>query len=370
MAMPRRLLLALSGVLILHSGAFAQPTIHWQTSLDGAKRMAAQSNRLVLVVFSAPWCTACRAMEAEVLSQPAVIAALDAHYVPVHLNADYYRGTAGQYGVSHLPTTIILKPGDRDEVLEVIRGKIDAGQFTARLNQVAEAARQRTAAVYANMTPGSAGRPAAGPPPELNLPPAGPPPTFNPAIAGPPPVLNASLPGPPGMNAAFAGPPPGVAGGPPGARPGPAAPSASLAMAVEARPVAPAVPPIAPLPVGLEGYCPVQLVDKGLWTLGDKRWGAMHRGQTFLFAGQEEQQRFLATPDHYAPVNFGNDVVMALEQGRSVAGVREHGVTFAGRVYLFAEEGSLERFSKNPRYYADRATEATNRGAWPDPQRR
>jgi YHS domain-containing protein len=135
-------------------------------------------------------------------------------------------------------------------------------------------------------------------------------------------------------------------------------------------PAAPTAPPLPNPPLGLEGYCPVQLVEKAKWIHGDERWGAVHRGQTYLFTGQEEQQRFLAAPDHYAPVNSGNDVVLALEQGRSVPGVCDHGVTFGGRVYLFADQASLERFSKNPRYYADRATEAMRRGTQPAPQMR
>jgi YHS domain-containing protein len=141
-------------------------------------------------------------------------------------------------------------------------------------------------------------------------------------------------------------------------------------MASLPQPAAPTAPPLPNPPLGLEGYCPVQLVEKAKWIQGSERWGAVHRGQTYLFAGQEEQQHFLAAPDHYAPVNSGNDVVLALEQGRSVPGACDHGVTFSGRVYLFADQASLERFSKNPRYYADRATEAMHRGTLPAPQMR
>lgn len=133
-------------------------------------------------------------------------------------------------------------------------------------------------------------------------------------------------------------------------------------------PTAPVAPPLSDPPIGLDGYCPVQLVEKAVWSKGDKRWGAVHRGRTYLFAGQEEQQRFLAAPDRYAPVDSGNDVVLALELGRSVPGTRDHGISFGGRVYLFADEASLERFSKNPKYYAERASQAMLRGSWPEPQ--
>lgn len=117
--------------------------------------------------------------------------------------------------------------------------------------------------------------------------------------------------------------------------------------------MAPALPPArGPSEFGLDGFCPVQLSDHREWVKGDRRWGAVHRGRTYLFAGPTEQQRFLANPDHYSPVMSGNDPVLALEGGQAVPGHREHGVFYEGRVYLFAGEQSLQRFSQNPQRYA------------------
>ena len=99
-------------------------------------------------------------------------------------------------------------------------------------------------------------------------------------------------------------------------------------------------------------------MENSRWKPGKKALGAIHRGRTYLFAGPDEQRRFLANPDHYAPVSSGDDVVLLLEQGRSVSGHREHGLQFDGHVYLFAGEGTLDRFKSNPRYYADRALQA------------
>jgi YHS domain-containing protein len=111
-------------------------------------------------------------------------------------------------------------------------------------------------------------------------------------------------------------------------------------------------------PLGLEAYCPVTLVEKQQWTRGDKRYGAIHRGQTYLFAGPEEQRRFFTDPDRFAPMISGCDVVLAVEQGKSVPGLRAHGVYYANHVFLFADEASLSRFEKNPAYYANQALEA------------
>jgi len=116
-------------------------------------------------------------------------------------------------------------------------------------------------------------------------------------------------------------------------------------------------------PLGLDGYCPVTLCEQQRWAPGNPRWGAIHRGRTYLFAGPEEQRRFFADPDRYAPVISGNDIVLATEQGRVVPGMREHGVFYQGRVYLFSEEGTLEKFSRNPAAYAAQALAALRGGA-------
>ena len=118
-------------------------------------------------------------------------------------------------------------------------------------------------------------------------------------------------------------------------------------------------------PLGLDGYCPVSLCERQQWVAGDRRWGAIHRGRTYLFAGPEEQRRFFTDPDRYAPVVSGNDVVLATEQGQAVPGMREHGVFYENRVYLFSSEASLDRFARNPDAYASQALEALRSGAYP-----
>ena len=114
----------------------------------------------------------------------------------------------------------------------------------------------------------------------------------------------------------------------------PAHPTSPLAAATA---VAEAHPPIAPdrygsMPLGLEGYCPVTLADRGVWTEGRAQWGVRHRGRTYLFAGPEQQQAFLTTPDRYAPALSGDDPVVAVEQGRIASGRRAYGVTYQSRM--------------------------------------
>lgn len=122
----------------------------------------------------------------------------------------------------------------------------------------------------------------------------------------------------------------------------------------------------------LDGYCVVSLVDqmrlppeqqRWEWRRGDPRWGAMHRGQTYLFAGPAEQQRFLANPDYYTPILSGYDPVAFLEGGQLVDGRREHGFTHEGKIYMFANEQNLQRFWNGRDMYIARVHQAMNAAA-------
>ena len=151
-------------------------------------------------------------------------------------------------------------------------------------------------------------------------------------------------------------------------------------------PVTPATPPTAPPAVppaaptnpptpaaasgfGLDGYCPVCLVDQRKWVAGNRQLGIEHRGRVYLFERPEERDRFWANPDIYTPILSGNDAVIALERGQSVPGRREFGVFFGNRIYLFADKTSLEKFWKNPNQYANLALQAM-RPVTPADQRR
>jgi YHS domain-containing protein len=121
---------------------------------------------------------------------------------------------------------------------------------------------------------------------------------------------------------------------------------------------------------GLEGYCPVTLMEAQKWTPGDRRWGAVHRGVTYLFVGKEEQQKFLADPDRYSPAMSGVDPVLALEQGQRVPGRRRHGVYYHDHIYLFSSEATLARFSQDPQHFAEGVRQAMRQPAPGDVQRR
>ena len=131
----------LLGALLFPVRTFAEPPFPWESTLENAQQAAAQSNRLVLIHFWAPWCGKCKKMESEVFNQPGLGAALLVNYVPVKINADQMPSTATKYGITGLPTDIIITP--QGQVVDMMRGQIEATQYLARLNQIASARHQR-----------------------------------------------------------------------------------------------------------------------------------------------------------------------------------------------------------------------------------
>ncbi len=357
-----RLLWAAAVILLLPGGVAGQATLRWQPTLEGAKRLAAQTNRLVLIHFWAEWCQACQEMDRDVFSQSSVASAVASHYVPVKINARYFPTTCQQYGVTVLPTDIIITP--QGQQVDRLRGPLGASEYVARLNQVAAAGRPGGSETYAQVPSGQKAPGQAYPPASAagyRAPDGQPQP--DPRYA----ELDSRQRA--GQGAAGYAPnsrPPGdarVGQQPQAAQPvtaqqqQPWQGTASSAVGGPALQRPSGGPVAGNPPLGLDGYCPVQLSDDMKanvlrWTLGDRRWGAIHRGRTYLFAGPEQQRKFLADPDRYAPVLSGNDVVIALEQQQTVPGHRRHGVLFGSRVYLFANETTLARFSKDPRRYA------------------
>lgn len=146
-------------------------------------------------------------------------------------------------------------------------------------------------------------------------------------------------------------------------------------------PTAPAEPtfanhqmvPVSQAPqIALDGFCPVTLIekmainpaDRGAWKKGDKRFGAIHNGRTYLFATAEQQQKFLANPDAYAPALSGCDPVLYAERGQLIDGKRAYGIVTPDKhIYLFADEASRNRFEQSPAGYAAAVQQAMSRPA-------
>jgi protein disulfide-isomerase len=309
-------------------------------------------------------------LESEVFSKPEVARALEPNFVMVKLNVDESPGTAQLYGVSSIPTDVITLPNGR--LVWQVQSPPAANQYIAQMNQAAAGHRalmQGPPAQAVAAAPPAVAPPAAAPGAAAMAPPSAPPaargndryaeyfaqpPAAQPQ-AGPAHYAGAAMPQAPVATA------PSVAANmhaPVGAvQPAAGGYGAQTAAYRPDLPPAPQLPPGAP-PLALDGYCPTTLVERQQWALGDVRFGAIHRGRTYLFLGPGEVQKFMADPEKYAPVLSGNDPVLALDNQQLVPGRREYGVYSDNRVYLFADESSRQRFEQNPKRYAAESLQA------------
>lgn len=413
-------------VLTLTKPLAAKSPISWQANVDAARRLSVQTNRPMLIHFWAEWCRPCQRMQKQVFSRPEVAQAIEQQFVPVKINVDHLPFTANQYGVSALPTDVVVAPDGK--VLAKFVGAPDASRYLAQLRQVlpqsvapsapggTQLAGPNRAAprptgyatqpvggvatsvpssvpTVGGLVQGATDRPPAvtgGPTGYENSQPAAANP-WAPASAASPnqsaslapshlasaagsydPTVPAQSPSGPDLGIPFGGPPlmampmggavpnSGLAGYlasnnsadqfQPSLAPAIAATSQAESVLNAAATAGAQLPPGNP-PLGLDGFCPVQLTDHQRWVPGNPQWGLIHANRTYLFAGAEERNRFDADPNRYAPVLSGCDVVLAVEQGRLIPGKRECGAWFEGRVYLFANDQTLQQFDRDPQRY-------------------
>jgi protein disulfide-isomerase len=379
--------------------AAAQEGPHWLSSLDDAEKLAMQSHKLVLVHFWATWCGPCRALEGNVFSQPGVGQAMESRFVPVKVNVVDFPATARLYEIEFYPTDVIITPSGR--VIAKLKCPQDPRQYVAQLMQYAPPVQQPNAYAQAPMAPATA-PPSYQPAPSYQQPPANPrsdaasgmsmysshdPALPGPADAGPPAYSPAPVAAPSTSQYAAAPQNPApenpVPSNPVPQNPVPPDPTPVTQVTAQ-QPAPPqmasqSAPPAASSsrpPLGLDGYCPVTLIerhhetpaDARCWVQGNPRWGIVHRGTVYLFVGPDELKRFMADPDRYSPALSGNDPVLAFDQGRLQQGTRQFGTFFGDRIYLFTSAENLAKFAQSrdvaSRYAEEvRQAETNSRGS-------
>lgn len=409
-------LLSTAAILSISASASLAESINWRNNLDAAKIEANQTGRLLLLHFWTKSCGPCKVLESDVFSQPHLGPAIEKDYVPVKIDADLSPALASAYQIERVPTDVLLTPqgtvlaklgcpnnanGYADQLA---RAAQHFRQISPSHNTPQQAPVQ---SAYAGL---QVGQPAQAPPatqpqnPIAQVQQAAPAVTNNPyaaqpqATAQPQVATTAPAPAPtmaptpnnnsaynryaanvPARPAASTTTPPvmqtaQVTNTPPAVNT-PAAPAIQTTSAQNAQPaqvniavpqaattpqqaVTPSAPNIASqLPEGMpplafDGCCPVTLKKDHKWATGNLKFGAYHRGQTFLFTSEEHQKQFLANPDAYSPVFSGLDVVKMLDEKQEVSGSRKFGFKYLNAFYLFSTQETMEKFAANPDKYA------------------
>lgn len=338
------------GVSLSAISAFGQSEgMPWRADLQTAQAEAQKTGKLVLAHFWTESCGPCRALETRVFSQPSVALGVSDKYVPVKINANEHPELARRFGVTRVPTDAVVTP--QGELVKAFVSPATPMDYVGYVTRLAGAYRAQAgggsyAAAAANAPDGSGyqGRTT------KTTAPGG---DFNQAYADlvgqaatPTPAAQPVASNPYAAETAKPQAAPAVVENNTYADITPITPAASTVTDA-----GPQLPPGSPT-LGFDGFCAVTMKSDWRWAKGDIRFGAIHRGRTYLFVSSEAQKAFLADPDTYSPVLAGSDPVAAVDERRSIPGERQFAVEYEGRFYLFSNEKTLEKFWTDPTAYA------------------
>jgi protein disulfide-isomerase len=108
--------------------------VRWQTNIEQARKLAAESDRLVLLHFYGSNCAPCMKLERNVFPLPQFAATLEANYVPVKIFADINEDLVKQYNIRSWPTDVVMTPDGK--VLHTGGCPQDPREYTQLLYQV------------------------------------------------------------------------------------------------------------------------------------------------------------------------------------------------------------------------------------------
>lgn len=403
--------------------ASGREVVRWRDNLDAAKIEAAQSGKLVLLHFYTSTCGPCRMLDENVFSQPQIAESLEKNYIPVKIDANLSPALASAYQVERVPSEVVMT--SQGNVIAKLSCPQNGADYIGQLGNLADHYRlylakqgapsqQPVQSAYAGLQVGQyqqqnqyaqspttqsnnsqsliPGATQSGLATVTNNPYATRPNSEvaaatqsatsafaapgsnqnsqNPAVALPAnampnsyqaqsvPATTLQSPQHNFNGTAVAQTTPAVSN--PAAPVQVMNPAASQVAAASHIALTPQVPEGSP-PLAFDGYCPVTLRSAHKWVAGNPKFGAIHRGRTFLFTSDEQRQQFFANPDAYCPVFSGMDPVLLLEQNQIVEGSRRFGFEYRGAFYLFASQDSMDRFKSQPDQYAAGVKQAMNR---------
>ena len=288
----------LAGSLVISSLAFAPASIAndnvvadtWYSSFEKAELQSRERGVPIVIHFHAHWCGPCRTMDAEVLETAEVRAAFRGGIVGVKVNADDRQDLVFRFGVSVLPTDVIVSPDGL--ILSKNAGSPGRIAYVARLAQFSvakEAPAGKTTIELAS--------------------------TANRVV-----VTGNTV----------------------------AASATTVRGAIPAGVSIKALRQESENHFGLHGYSPVSLTESETWRVGDSQYRHEFQGVSYQLASEEELNRFKASPEKFAPVLHGCDPVALVNDHVVQAGDIELGVTWRSKIYFFYSKESRDEFLSNP----------------------
>lgn len=120
-------------IAMFHGTASLQGTggtspIPWRTDYESARMAAVTAGKPLFVDVSATWCGPCQDMAQTTWKDPEVAKALDG-YVSVAVDSDAQSAIADKFGVSAVPTLIVVDP-NTGKIVKRAEGEMDSQSFT------------------------------------------------------------------------------------------------------------------------------------------------------------------------------------------------------------------------------------------------
>ena len=103
--------------------------------------------------------------------------------------------------------------------------------------------------------------------------------------------------------------------------------------------------------LGLEGYCPVCIIDAKKWVKGTADHQVTYDGVTYYFPGDGPKQMFVKSPEKYVPALNGDCIACFAMAKKRVPGNIRYASTHRGRLYLFPSNKEKQVFMKTPRKF-------------------
>ncbi len=374
--------------LTLANFGFGKDTseIAWSEDLAGTMELAQRTGKPVLIHFYGDHCPPCRMLEKKAFKDTQLIAAISEHVLAVRINAERDTKTAARFRVNRWPTDVYLHPNGEEiyrnisaqdpsayerTVLKVAeKNQRFVGQHKSKPSKpLSEETNTKVRASFASGRPMTA---------EASSPVAA-------SLQGPARVrlsevavtsvdtadvaINNQTPLPTLAGPSVQDMQPLVV-----EAPLPTMEVASDAVASDAVAPPTKVEPILPTEVAMGGFCPVTLAmaieasktgtsPNPAWVKGNGDFAVRHRGRVYHCVSEEALAKFLESPDLFAPVLSGCDLVEYSKSGKWIDGDCRFGFIDkeTGRIFLFSSSLNCQEFVQNCESYSSMVGKPTQR---------
>ena len=278
-------------------GSVLADHVSWSPNVESALRTANDTNRLVLMKFTAEWCGPCKRFERETFARPAVAQYVNKNFVPVLVDIDKRKDLAKHLKVTRVPAVLIVSP--EMIILSRTTGFQPEQKLLPGLQKIVAAHSRSPSSNIAAVTKSPSA-----------------------------PTLPVS------RQVASAG-------------------SNNLT------PIISPVPPAAPDVPAFGGLCLSAVRETRSLVSGMPELALQYRDKLLYFSSAEQMQNFRRNPEKYWPRIDGFCPVTLTESGRKVEGQLKYAAIFRQKLWLLNSAENMKKFVSEPSRYAASALSRT-----------